>query len=107
MGDITKVNMFLRILVACFILSISSAYVKNKTDYLYNDYSYDYEAHPKSNLDVTKYIPAETRDVVKLNKIGNVKGNMGYKVIKNRSIHAFFGLKYGIVSKGLGRFQVS
>ncbi|XP_067647858.1 glutactin [Eurosta solidaginis] len=37
--------------------------------------------------------------------LGVVRGKIGYKYIKGRPINSYFGLKYGVVRPGLGRFQ--
>lgn len=45
-------------------------------------------------------------NIIFISQLGFLHGHKKYKVINNRYISAFLGLKYGYVKSGLGRFQV-
>lgn len=61
-----------------------------------------YEPHP-----VQPPPPPQDPNVNIVPRLGMVRGISNFKIINNRPISAYFGLKYGQVQNGLGRFQVS
>lgn len=50
--------------------------------------------------------PPQDPNVIMVPRLGLIRGQRNYKIIKNRPISAYLGLKYGTVRPGLGRFQV-
>lgn len=52
--------------------------------------------------------PTEQEDpnILLVPRLGLVRGQYNFKIIQNRQISAYLGLKYGTVKPGLGRFQV-
>lgn len=54
-----------------------------------------------------QYSPSsQDPNIILVPRLGLVRGQYKFKLIKNRQISAYFGLKYGFVKPGIGRFQV-
>lgn len=71
-----------------------------------------YSAAPSQDPRVYQPYPEQTTtppqdpNVIMVPRLGLVRGQRNFKLINNRVISAYLGLKYGTVRPGLGRFQV-
>ncbi|XP_065361267.1 glutactin [Calliphora vicina] len=59
-----------------------------------------YQPRPEQNPP-----PPQDPNVILVPRLGLVRGQNTFKIIKNRPVSAYLGLKYGTVKPGLGRFQ--